>query len=153
MAYSIQIPSDIDQFQGYVYKLWYQERFVIVKCKTLWRSVDNITKGFSFFLTGTKKAQKEEDYYHEFFVFVQENPFNDFRVEVILQSNNPLELLICEQKQLNIAKYDPRCMNNNFSAYIPKFTQVNGKKSWINRGYYLNFMQWKKKQTNRSMTE
>lgn len=153
MAYNIPILPNVDYAKGCVYKLWYENRFVVVKCKTLFRSVDNITKGFAFFLTGTKKAQKEEDYYHEFFSFIQENPFNNFKIEVILQSNNPLELLKCEQRQLNIAKYDPRCMNNNFDAYIPKFTQVNGKKSWINRGYYLNFMQWKKDQANRSMTE
>ena len=70
-----------------------------------------------------------------------------------MKSNNPLELLKTEFFELSKAKYDPNCLNNDFDVYIPKFTQVNGKKSWINRGYYLNFMQWKKKQLNQSMIE
>jgi hypothetical protein len=109
------------------------------------RSVANIRTGLKYFLKNTPKGRKEEDYFHEFFLHVVDNPFEDFKIEVVLASNNPLQLLICEQKELNRAKYDPRCLNTDFDAYVPQFTQVNGKKSWINRGYYLNFMQWKKK--------
>lgn len=150
MAYEIELVPDI---QGCVYKLWYAGRYVIVKCKTLWRSAQNISSGLNYFLKGTPKGRKEEDLYHEFFTYVQENPFQKFTIDIVLSSNNPLELLKSEFFELAKAKYDPRCLNNNFDVYIPKFTQVNGKKSWINRGYYLNFMQWKKKQLNQSTIE
>lgn len=150
MAYSIPI---LEYTEGCVYKLWYKERFIVIKCKTLARSTANILNGLKYFLLGTPKGRKEEDYFHDFFTYVQSNPFENFSIEVILKSNNPLELLKTEFFELSKSKYDPRCLNNDFDVYIPKFTQVNGKKSWINRGYYLNFMQWKQKQLNQNMIE
>ena len=44
---------------------------------------------------------------------------------------------------LNKNKNNPNCMNVNSHAYIPK--NIQGKrKAWINRGHYLNFMNWLK---------
>jgi hypothetical protein len=150
MAY--EIPK-IPNVEGCVYKLWYAGKFVVIKCKTLTRSSTIIRESLRRFLANTPKGRQEKDYFHDFFIHVNENPFNDFTIEVILSSNNPLELLKCEFFELAKAKYDPRCLNHDFDVYIPKFTQVNGKKSWINRGYYLNFMQWKRKQLNPDMIE
>ncbi len=147
MAYEIHIPANIE---GCVYKLWYANRYVIVKCKTIVRSVQNIKSGLDYFFKGTPKGRKDDDFFHEFFTHVQLHPFENFEIEMIFASNNPYELLKTEQAELFKAKYDPQCLNQSFDAYIPKFTQVNGKKSWINRGYYLNFMIWKKKRLNQS---
>ena len=44
------------------------------------------------------------------------------------------------------AKEDSKCLNLYFDPYIPNGTNRGNRKSWINKGYYLNFMQWKKKQ-------
>lgn len=142
MTYKIQILPGIE---GCVYKLWYANRYIIIKCKTLWRSAQNISSGLDYFLKGTPKGRKEEDYFHEFFCHVQMNPFQEFKIELLLSSNNPYQLLKAEHLALQKAKNDPQCLNQSFEVYIPKFTQVNGKGSWINRGYYLNFMIWKKK--------
>lgn len=117
------------------------------------RSVANVTTGLRRFLQRTPKGRKQEDYFHDFFEYVQEFPFEDFRIEIILKSNNPLDLLKTEFIELNKAKTDSQCLNHSFEVYIPQYTQVNGKKSWINRGWYLNFMQWRKKQLSQSKIE
>lgn len=141
-----QIPI-LPGVNGCVYKLWYANRYVIVKCKTLFRSAQNIESGLDYFFKGTPKGRKEEDFYHEFFVHVQMHPFEQFKIELLLVSDNPYQLLKAEQKALWYAEKDAQCLNQKFDAYIPQFTQVNGKGSWINRGYYLNFCIWKKRKS------
>ncbi len=150
MAYEIPL---IPNVSGCVYKLWYYEKYVIVKCKTLARSVMIVKETFARFFKNTPKGRKETDYYHKLFVYVMDNPFNDFSIEIILQSDNPYELLKAEYLSLQAGKADEKCLNQEFDVYIPVFTQVNGKKSWINRGYYLNFMEWKRNYVNRSSIE
>lgn len=150
MAYSIDL---IPGVEGCVIKLWYAGRYTIAKCKTLVRLKQNIESDVRRFLKNTPKGRNEDNLFHELYCHVIENPDQDFRVEVLLSSNNPLELLKSEHMELLKAKYDPRCLNNDFSPYIPRFTQINGKKSWINRGYYLNYMNWKKKFSNPNRIE
>lgn len=150
MIFDIEIPEKIE---GCVYKLWYADRYIILKCKTLARSVFGIKNDLHYFLRGTKGGTKENDLYYDFYVHVQEFPFENFKIEIILASNNPLELLKTEQIELEKSYEDQKCLNKDFDAYVPKLTQVNGKKSWINRGYYLNFMQWKKKRASQKTTE
>lgn len=128
-----------------MYKLLYAGKYIIVKGKTLARSVQIIEVGLTRFLKNTPKGRKETDYYHKFFTHILHNPFQKVELQIIFQSDNPLLLLKREQTELNLAKNDTNCLNQSFDAYIPQFTQVNGKKSWINRGYYLNFMDWKRK--------
>jgi hypothetical protein len=139
--YKIDTISDIN---GCVYKLWYANKYVIIKAKTLIRSLEIVEDGLNRFIKNTPKGRKETDIYYKLNSHVLNNPFQKFNIEILFQSDNPLLLLKREQLELNIAKEDYRCVNHSFDAYIPKFTQVNGKKSWINRGYYLNFMQWKR---------
>lgn len=138
----------IPNIEGCIYKLWYAGKYIVVRCKTIWRSKQNLEIDIDYFLKNQHKNRPEKhregNLYHDFYVHIYENPEQNFTVEVILSSNNPLELLKCDYMELVKGKYDPRCLNNNFEPYIPKFTQVNGRKSWINRGYYLNYMKWKR---------
>lgn len=150
----INIPEGVE---GCIYKLWYAGKYVVIRCKTLRRSKQNLEIDIKYFFKNQHKNRPEErregNLYHDFYCHILENPDQNFTVEILLPSNNPLELLKAEYMELLKAKYDPRCLNNNFEPYIPKFTQVNGKKSWINRGYYLNYMNWKKKFSNPNMIE
>jgi len=150
MSYQITIPDISDSC---VIKLWYAGKYVISKCRTLVRLKENIEGGVGRFLKNTPKGRREDDLYYEMYCHVLENPEQDFYIEILCSSNNPLELLKAEHMALLIARSDPRCLNNDFQPYIPRFTQINGKKSWINRGYYLNYMSWKKKFANRQMLE
>lgn len=127
--------------QGCVFKLFWGEKYVIVKCKTFAYAKKIIEKSmFYHFKTGMN-----DNLYGRFFDYIKTAPFYSLRVEILAETENPYQLLIKEQLSLNEAKNDQNCLNASFDAYIPQFTQVNGKGSWINRGYYLNFMIWKKR--------
>jgi hypothetical protein len=133
-----------------VFKLIYGDRYVIIKCKTLVRAVENINVGLKYFFKNTPKGRNPNDIYFKFYSFVADNPFKSFIVEPFFISENPYELLKTEHIALETAKQDYLCLNSSFEVYIPQFTQVNGKKSWINRGYYLNFKEWVR---NRAATQ
>lgn len=139
--------NDIPELSGHVvYKLWYRDKYVIVAGKTIQRSVQNINIGLKYFFLETKKGRKPSDRYYNFYCFVADHPFYSFRIEIVSESPDPLSFLKAEHSALQNAKGDENCLNTVFEVYIPQYTQVNGKKSWINRGYYLNFMNWKQKQ-------
>lgn len=139
--------DDIPNVSGHVvYKLLYKDKYVVIAGKTIQRSVQNINVGLKYFFFETKRGRNPEDRYYKFYCYVAENPFETFRIEVISESINPLLFLKSEHKTLQESKDDPNCLNTIFEVYIPQFTQVNGKKSWINRGYYLNFRIWLQKQ-------
>lgn len=137
-----------------VFKLMYNGKYVVVKCKTLIRAVENINTGLKYFFKNTPKGRNPNDLYYKFYNFVAENPFHSFSIDPIIISENPYELLKAEHIALEVGEKDGDCLNQFFGVYIPEFTQVNGKKSWINRGYYLNFMEWRRNRSaNRNTIE
>lgn len=127
--------------QGCVFKLFWGERYVIVKCKMFARAKTIIEQSLKYHL----KTGMHDKLYEKFFSYIKSTPFHSFQVEILLESNNPYQLLKKEQSELDLCKTDINCMNTSFEAYVPQFTQVNGVGSWINRGYYLNFCIWRKK--------
>lgn len=142
--YDVNIPDNIESC---VYKLWYSDKYIIEKCKNLPISVQKIVNGLNCFIKNTPHGRDRKNLAYKFFNYIlwNQNEDIDLRIEVVFVSKNPYQLLIREQEELYNAKNDESCLNISFDAYIPIFTQVNGVGSWINRGYYLNFMQWKKK--------
>lgn len=116
------------------------------------RSIQNLNIGLKYFFANTPKGRKIEDLYYKFYSYVADNPFNQFSIEVLLESESHFELLKKEFLLLQAGKPGNKCLNNVFEPYIPDFTQSNKKKAWLNRGSYLNFMEWKKKyETNQNM--
>lgn len=137
--------NEIPNAEGHVvYKLWYNEKYVVIAAKTIQRSIENINIGLKYFFQNTPKGRNPADLYYKFYCYVADNPFHTFRIEFLLQTTNPYEFLKAEQIALDAGKVDENCLNKYFDVYIPQFTQVNGKKSWINRGFYLNFMNWRR---------
>lgn len=136
--------TEIPVVEGCVFKLWYAEKYVVIKCHKIARAIENINNGLVHFFKNTPKGRNPNDLYFLFYHHVSDNPFKNFKIEFILKSDNPYELLKSEQIALDAGKLDKNCLNRVFDAYVPQNTQVNGKKSWINRGYYLNFMEWKR---------
>lgn len=147
MFYKIPL---IEGIGGCVCKLWYGNKYVISKCKTLWRFKQNIEINLGYFIKNTPLARRDDNLYYHFFMYIIDNPQQDFKIEILFQSENPYQLLKTEFLELSKAKSDPQCLNNHFEPYVPKNTNRKGSGSWINKGYYLNFMQWKKKYSNRT---
>jgi hypothetical protein len=130
----------IPDLEGCVYKLFWGEVYVIVKAKTFIRSKTIIESSLERFL----EKNKRDLMYHRFFSYIKDHPHMNFRVKILLKSDNPYRLLIKEQEELDKCHSDLNCFNNSFVAYVPKGIQGK-RKAWINRGHYLNFMIWRKK--------
>ncbi len=131
--------------EGCVYKLWYAEKYIVIKCRTLARSCENLNTNIEYYFKNIGKDKHQKDNYLQFYQHIHQNNQGKFKIEVLLQSNNPYQLLMSEQLALDEVIDDENCLNIIFDAYVPDNTQRNGKKSWINRGYYLNFCIWRRK--------
>jgi len=139
-----------DNIEGCVYKLWYSGKYVIIKCKTLVRSRENIETGLKYFLKNTPKGRNINDLYYKFYCHIIENIGNIFWIDILVSSNDPLKLLKSEFLELRKAKEDCNCLNRDFEPYVPHDTQ-RPKGSWINRGHYLNYMKWRQKFTDKKI--
>ena len=146
MVPQIGITVKFDPFASMVYKLWYEGKYLILKCKTLRRSAENINSDLNrFFKAYGKVKDKENDndkFYQHVFDLASDR---EFEIQPILVSKSPYELLKCEYTELKKAQGDPNCLNKVFYPYIPVHTQGKPGKSWINRGHYLNFRMWEKR--------
>jgi hypothetical protein len=142
------IPVDID---ACVYRLWYSDKYVIVKGKNLAGSIFLIQKGLAYFLAGGvageghKEGQGKNTFYFQFYTFIKENPQLEWKVEVIFESDNGYQLLKREQQELEAAIADKRCLSGNVEAYIPKFRAKTGMYGdWIKPAHVLNFKKYLK---------
>jgi hypothetical protein len=152
------IPVDVD---ACVYRLWYSDKYIIVKGKNLAGSVFLIQKGLAYFLAGGgraseqsaagvageghKEGQGKNTFYFQLYSFVKANPLREWKVEVLLESDNGYQLLKREQMELDGAIADKRCLNSNVQAYIPKFrakTFMYG--DWIKPSHVLCFKKFLK---------
>lgn len=158
-SYNINdIPVDI---LSCVYRLWYGEKYVIAKGKNLAGSVFLIQKGLAYFLAGGGKAsehsaagvqgeghkegQGKNTFYFQFYSFVKANPGLEWKVEVILESDNGYQLLKREQIELATAMKDKNCLSGNVEAYIPKFrTKTALYGDWIKPAHVLCFKKFLK---------
>lgn len=117
------------------------------------RLVENLNTGLLYFFKNTPKGRNVNDLYFKLYCYVAENPFQNFEIEIVSVTENHFELLKTEYLLLKAGEPGNKCLNQRFEPYIPDFTQSNKKKAWLNRGSYLNFMDWKKKyEANQSMT-
>jgi hypothetical protein len=143
MWYNIQNVPEVKNHV--VYKIWYADKYVIVAGKTIARSIQNINTGLSYFFKDTVAGRSPNDVFYNFYCHVDNNPMQKFSIEVVCDTDNAYVYLKTWFSELNKAKNETNCLNLYFEPYIPKGTQRK-KGSWINRGYYLNYMNWKKKQ-------
>jgi hypothetical protein len=137
MQHTIPFLSGIN---GCVFKLFWGNGYVVIKGKTFLRQRTIIQSSLDLFL---RKGTKDR-HYSKFFEYIKAHTGSSFEVEILYLDENPYQLLINEQTWLEKCKNDINCMNTIFDAYIPKGIQ-GSRKSWINRGHYLNFKMWQKR--------
>lgn len=126
-------------------KIFWGDAYVVAKCRTFARLKTIIEDSLDRYL----RKGKHDLMYERFFFYIKAYPNCNFRVKVLFKSENPYELLVKEQEWLDKSKFDLNCMNNSWDAYIPKGIQGD-RKAWINRGHYLNFMNWKRNRESKT---
>lgn len=147
----IVISEDYFETESCVYKLFYGDRYVIVKAKTLAGSIYLFEKGYASFIaggggTGKDKAgegQKEWDgtntFYFKFYKYIHDHAGFLFNIEVILETNNCYQLLKREEIELSASFTNKKCFNSNVTAYIPKFRTKINMYGWIPKRSVADF--------------
>lgn len=147
----IQILEEYLETESCVYKLYYGDRYVVVKGKTLAGSIYLIERGYVAFIAaggGTGRGrggegQKEWDgtnsYYFQFYSYIYDNPDFSYKVEVILETNDAYRLLKTEYLVLKSCLKDKKCLNSNVTSYIPKFSVKTGTYGWITKRNVTDF--------------
>jgi hypothetical protein len=141
------IPYKIPKLYGVkscVYKLSFEDRYVIVKAKDHQLSIEGIQKALNQFLRHSELQRQQTNLYYHFFSYIEKKKNGYFGAEIILESDNAYDLLKCEQEALNKARRDKKCLNNNVDAYIPAFNELTGMYGWITKQQVLNFRKWVK---------
>lgn len=145
-----------------VFRLWYGDKYVIVKGKSLSMAVLMIQRGLAYFFygggstgkgtragvkgAGYKEGDGKGSFYFQFNSFVKANPGLKWRIEVLIISDNGYKLLKREQQELEAAIDDKGCLSSNVEAYIPKFRkETNLYGGWIKPTHVLNFKKYLKK--------
>ena len=141
----IVIPIDIVDTLGCVYKLHYAGKYIVVMGKSTYRSVWSMNDDLERYFKGVNEKYNQNNLYKNFYQHVLANPGNKFSFEMIISTDNAFQLLKHCQIELDRGSIDPNCYNTFFEPYIRKDIQKplekqKGKKWWISRGSYLNFL-------------
>src|SRR5438105_10049792 len=99
-----------------VYKLLYDGRYVIIKAMEIENSATKIQKSINQDMREMAGQRKPDNLYAHLYKYVEENPEKEFKYEILLESESAYQLLVAEQKALNKARKDSKCLNNNTEA-------------------------------------
>jgi hypothetical protein len=142
---------------GTVFKLYYGDKYIVSMGKYLKNALDMIKidiggmkhKRNSLF----KKNKGGQFIIFADYVYKNKDSAEQFKVDILFQSNNPYQLLKRCQEELDDAISDPNCLNSFFIPFLSRKIQCpvkwwkdreqnKNKPYWINRGYYLNYRKW-----------
>lgn len=139
------LPRSHELTKPCVYKLLFNDRYVIVKAKNHISSIEAIQKSLNQFMRHSEVQRNPTNLYYHLFTYVEKVQEGMFVVDSIIESDSYYELLKCEQMELNKAVKDKKCLNNNTEAYIPQFNDITSTYGWIPKQAVLNFKKWLKK--------
>ena len=135
-AFSLNIPETESEVGSCVFRLYYGDRFIIVKGKYLAFSLKLIRDALASFITYRHKETDHKGHQNlKFFTWVRRcldrNCPKSFRVVMVKQSPDPYELLCAEQEELLACISNKKCCNRNLTAYIPLYNEKKGAYGWI----------------------
>lgn len=138
--YHIEVPTHEYYATPCIAKVWFGKKYYIVKCKSLFPSMQNMAEVIERALR-TAKYDDTNMFYHVI-SYIKKARIIQGRVEMIENDfeKRECEMLKMEQALLIKHKDDVNCLNNNMEAYIPK---------WIPADQIELFNQWKN-ETNKS---
>lgn len=113
-----------------VFKIWFGQRYFIWKCKALHQAVNNISVEIDRRL---RLGIKDGDIYEKIVKYIRKARVSQFEVEMLLKSDDPVEILQYEHKVLKAAQKDEMCLNTLFVPGSPKWvpeTAINEYNKW-----------------------
>jgi len=139
-----------DPINHYVYKLTYAGKYIIVKGKTIDGSLYLIEKGYWWF---TEKKADQSILYLHFYRHIKRHKEGRFTVKILLYTTDHFELLLREQQELDKARYDKNCLNNNIEAYVPQWNELTGKYLWMGKMAVLSFKKYLKSPQRKALLD
>jgi len=137
------IASGAMQAGSCIIKVTYNsKKYIIVKCKDAYGSLKRIESALNGFIRGG--VNNPEGLYFHFYNYIKKNPHKEFKVDVLLETDNAYELLKREQIELNTGLNDRSFLNNQVFAYIPAYNDDNKAYGWIPAHAVLNYNNWLK---------
>ena len=130
--------------EGIVYKLSYAGKYVIVKGATLVGSLKIINNTYKQY--DPKNERFSSHLYGHLFkhLFLTED-VGRFRIKTLAKLSSKVkqyQLLKREQMELDKARYDTNCLNNNIEAYIPCYNKNTHSFGWIETTAVANFKKY-----------
>lgn len=122
-----------------VIRVTYGGRYIIVKGKTIPGALYFIQLGYGWF---NSKKPGTNTWYQHFYNHIKKNPRKRFSVRVLLKTSDVAALIRREQDELDAARYDNQCLNNNITAYIPQYNEATRMYGWLEPGTVLNFRKY-----------
>ena len=126
-----------------VFRLYCNEKYVIIKGKSLCGSLRMVNDALDNFSKKDRSEWAVDHLYYHFIGYILDQKEVEYTASLLAMTPNPYILLKVEQMQLWENSTDPNCLNNSFDAYIPSYNEEKGTYGWINRGQYAAFMKWK----------
>lgn len=127
-----------------IVKISYGPKYVIAKCMLQSATLKRIEDALNSYIRGGKN--NETGLYYFLNNYVKKHPDLDFKVENLLISENPYELLKMEQLELEAGAKSKAILNNQATAYIPNYNEEKRMYGgWIRPVDVMNFNNWMKK--------
>lgn len=123
--FHIEVPTQKYFSKAAVFKIWFGQKYLIWKGKSLLQSCQFIAENLERYIR-LHKDNREDQLYHVCNHVVKTRCIKAY-VEVLEyefvrrgseETIDAYKLLMAEQKYLNKASKDPMCLNNNEQAYI-----------------------------------
>lgn len=144
MTPKITIPDNLKEVKGCVFKLYYGKYYIIVMGRSLKWQVEMISGD----IERSYRGKSVGDLYNVFSRYVAKFPVHQFSFELLYESENPFNLLVRCQEEIDDSIGDKYCLNSECTPFLSKRIQTPPiylkwkDKYWINRGHYLNFRKW-----------
>lgn len=162
----IIIPTEYESASYCVFKLFYNNKFIVLMGKTLHRQVEIIRTNLGRFIKNKgiinhKSEKQREDFCLPFYEYIMANPNGVFRLEIVVENAKPYKMLQANQRALDEGFKVGNCLNLNWQPVVSRYVQTpnlylkdweieNKKYLWMNRGHFLNFKKW---QYNRNIKD
>lgn len=105
-----------------ILKLWFGKKYLIMKAKSATQTVNALSQELDRRL---RLGVVPSHMYEKVVRYILKSRVAIFHVEVMFESDKPIELLKSEYKFLKIGMNDDACLNNTFDAYIPAWIPIN----------------------------
>jgi hypothetical protein len=137
-----------------VFKFYYGEKYVIGMGSYLMGAINMIIGDIGRKARGKKSASGESRLFLIFSDYVNLNPGQQFKIEILFQNESAYQILKRCQEELDDAIADANCLNSFFYPFVSKRVQTPklywnkmmirrvDLRYWINRGHYLNYRKW-----------